>query len=192
MNNKQLMWARTFLIAYKYLGALCSAIDRLVDTTAENSFFASGIWSETNSIYNVSSRILALSRRKIDYINLKVIVDKVLKKMPKKQAKFLILKYIEQLSPNDIATIMRMSTRSYFRNAKTSLQQFADVLEKIDFKFDQLEKRYLDDEFVASIFEKVCTDAKNSKEDSKPIYNDTEFKKYLRVLKRCELVEVIV
>lgn len=192
MENKQLIWAKTFLVAYKYLGTLCSAIDRIIDATAENSFYCGSIWRESNSIYNVSNKILSLSERKIDYINLKVMVDKVLKKMSRKHAKILILRFIEQLSPDDIAGVIHMSTRSYFRLYKSSLESFAKTMKQLEFNFEDIEKRYLQDAFIESVYEQVGKNERVNIEEGEVLYNDTQFNKYLKTLNRGQLVEVII
>ncbi len=152
MKNNQLIWAKTLLNAYKYLGALCGAIDKLVDSTAKNSFFASGIWSEENSIVNVSKKIMYLTNKKVDYINLKVIVEKAISSMNKISAKIIVLKYIKGIDCETIAKLNNMSLRSCFRRAKNALSEFVLYMKKIGYTAEKIEINFCRDPFVQSVY----------------------------------------
>jgi len=164
MNNKQIIWARTLLNAHRYLGTLCNSIDKLVDITAKTSFYTGGIWSEENSIYNISQKIIKLSDRKVNYINLKVITEKVLEKMPKKLAKILILKFINRVDIPTIINLLNMSERTYYRRTNDAIKEFAKVLCEFGYNSEKLEIKYLDDKFIASVFEKQSREARITSE----------------------------
>ena len=75
MTTKQKNWGKTILSSYNYLQRLCSSIDKLIEDTAVNSYYSYSFIDSRNSITNISSKIINLSNRKIDYINLKILIE---------------------------------------------------------------------------------------------------------------------
>ena len=145
INNEQIIWAKTILVAYKHLGTLCSAIDKVVENTATNSFYSSGFDTSNNSTEKVTQKIIALSKQKIDYINLKVYVEKLLKAMPKHVSKLLILKFIKGVSAEDICDIFNMSNRTYYRKLNKAVEDFAEYMIKFNLTKQKLELFFIDD-----------------------------------------------
>ena len=128
MNTELTNWAKTVLFAYKYLGSVCRSIDKRIKTMAVNSFHIGGIWNEGNSVYRVSEKIMKLSDRKVDYINLKLTIEKSLGEMKKENAKLLILRDIKELSAQTVASLLNMSERTYFRKLNIALKEFARII----------------------------------------------------------------
>ena len=159
MKTKKLIWAKTILFAYKYLGSLCRSIDKTVKNIAVHSFYIGGYWSEGNSTQNISQKILELSNKKIDYINLKVMIEKTLQSMKKDNAKILILRNIKELSIQTIANLLNMSERTYYRKANCALNEFANIMEKVGCSVEKLEIGFWDDQFIKSIYK--ITDSEN-------------------------------
>ena len=192
MDNKQQVWAKTFLVAYKYLSTLCGAIDKLIDATASNSFYTCGSWSERNAIMTVSERIIKLSDKKVNYINLKVMVEKILGVMPKKYAKVLILKYIKGLEKNEISELMNMSLRSYYRRLKSAIECFALAMKSLGFCVEKLEIRYLDDAFISSVRESVVRETKFNGEENSSLEEEISIDRYVSMLNRGNLIKVVI
>ena len=164
MKNKQVVWAKTILIAYDELEQLCGAIDKLVDTIAGGSFYSCGPWIASNEVYNVSKKIINLSEKKVKYINLKVIVEKCMKMLNKKDAKVVVLRYVKKMEPAEIAGVLKISLRSYFRIAKSALEQLADAMETFGYNFAKMENEYLSDLFISSIYRSVFLDGRLNNE----------------------------
>ena len=82
MINNQKLWSKAILSSYNYLERLCNSIDKLVENMAVNSYFSTNLKYGANSVEDLSKKIINLSNRKIDYINLKVLTEQALKQMP--------------------------------------------------------------------------------------------------------------
>lgn len=156
MKTKRIEWAKTVLIAYKYLGSMCAAIDKIIKNLAISSHFAGGAYCEKSCCEVVSKKIIALTNKKIDYINLKVLTEKALENMNKKNAKLLILRTIKELNVSTIAEVMNMSERTYFRRISDAENEFCVALEKLGLNIYKLEIEYLADNFIKSIYKIVC------------------------------------
>lgn len=192
MNNKQQIWAKTILVAYKYLNTMCGAIDRLVETTAKNSFYVGGIWHNESSVLNISEKILKLADRKIDYINLKVLVEKILKAMPEKLAKVLILKYIKQIKTDDIIDVCNMSIRSYYRRQSKAIESFAEHMKRLGFYSEKIEETFLNDMFIRSIYEEVLSRYSSMLSNCDETFDNDKITDYIKKFETNNLVKVIV
>ena len=192
MENKQQIWAKTVLVAYKYLGAMCGAIDKLVESTAKHSYYTSGVWQEKNSIQSVSKKLIRLSDKKIDYINLKVMVDKVLGKIPKKFATLLILRYINRVPPEDIAELNGVSVRSYYRYITKAINEFAVQMKNIGYNYCTMEVRYLTDSFITSIYDAVLACKREYDIDEKEAFLMPSPCEMFSFLEKSDLVKVVI
>lgn len=181
-NNKQMIWAKTLLNAYKYLGTLCESIDKLINLTAKTSFYTGGRWIEENSILNISQKIIKLSDRKIDYINLKIIIEKALSKLQKKLAKLLILRYVNRINSETISKILKMSERTFYRKTVNAIEQFAHELYCLGYNSEKLEVLYLSDLFISSIYEKQEKELRLVSE-KEALSADEAFKSYVNFIK---------
>ena len=155
MIKNQIVWAKTLLAAYKYLGTMCNAIDRAVEKLAQNSFYSCGVWREENSITNISKKIISLSNKKVDYINLKVVVEKAVKLLSEKGAKILILKFIQGLDNKTIIQTLNMADRTYYRKLNSAAQEFASKMTAIGYGVEKLDLIYGSDRFIKSIYDTI-------------------------------------
>lgn len=159
MKKNQLTWAKTIIIAYKYLGVLCKCIDKIINSTATNSVYYGGSWDDKYSVYNVANKMLKLKNKKIDYINLKVIVEKILSNLSKRSSKLLILRYVKELHINTICELLNISERSFYRYINKAVNEFSEEMDKLGYNYQKLEIMFFPDEFIKSIF--ALADDKN-------------------------------
>ncbi len=158
MNKEQTNWAKTTILSYKHLGVICDAIDKLVETIATKSFYTSTKFLEINSIHSVSKRIIALTDKKIDYINLKVLIEKIFTKLKPNRAKVLVLKYIHNISVEKIQEVLNISYRSCYRALKMGIEDFASLMIKFGYTNEKMEVLFNGDEFLNSIYKSITTE----------------------------------
>ena len=158
MNKEQINWAKTAILSYKHLGVICDAIDRLVETIATKSFYTSTKLLEINSIHSVSKKIIKLTDKKIDYINLKVLVEKIFTKLKPNRAKILVLKYIHNLPIEKIQEVLNISYRSCYRTLKLGIEDFASLMLDFGYTQEKMEILFIGDEFLNSIYKGLSTE----------------------------------
>lgn len=158
MNEEQINWAKTTILSYKHLGTICGAIDKLVETVATRSFYSSTRLMEYNSIHNVSRKIIELTDKKIDYINLKVLIEKIITKLKPNRAKVLILKYVNGLSIEQMEKVLNISNRSCYRTLNLALEDFAVNMLKFGYTSEKMEILFSNDEFLSSIYKSITTE----------------------------------
>lgn len=173
MKKNEEVWARTMLIAYKYLESIINAIDKTFDKTVKASFYMGGSFNDRYNTEAISQRLINLSNKKVDYINIKVLVEKVLSKMDKKYAKALILRYIKEINLTTICNLLNISERTFFRRLNMALKSFGNCLNELGYNYEKLEVTYLTDSFIKSIYNL------NEDKSSKTLRNDEIVSKYL-------------
>ncbi|MBQ7885027.1 MAG: hypothetical protein IJ318_02915 [Clostridia bacterium] len=182
MTTNQKLWSKTVLSSYNYLKRLCDSIDKLIENTAVNSYYSFSYKNGENSIANISKKIINLSNRKIDYINLKVLTEKALKDMPKEQAKLLVLKFIHKIPIQTICNLSNISKRSAYRKLEQAIMAFMLVLSRYGYSAEKFELDYSGDPFVSSIYKLIKRSNFVLEEKAEVITNDSVFNKYINEL----------
>lgn len=152
MNNN---WAKTLLTVYRYLGRVTKSFDRLVNSTANNSMCVSIDGFSYTNVWNVTSRILELTERKITLINLKVIIEKVLKSMDRESARILIMKFIDGKTSEETSKHFGICSRTYFRKCNIALDSFTKALNRLGYDSDNLCKMLQSEKWIISVFDKL-------------------------------------
>lgn len=187
MTTNQKLWSKTILSSYNYLEKLCDSIDKLIQDTAVNSYYSYGFKNGENSITKVSNKIINLSNRKIDYINLKVITDKALKDMSEKQSKLLILKFIHKFNIDKVCELLKMSKRTAYRRIEQALIEFMEMLEVYGYTPEKCEVVYSNDPFIKSILKLVERNNFLIEEKANVITNESVFNRYINELMACRI-----
>ena len=115
------IWCKTFLNIYRSLEKITVAIDKIVLTTGLNM---------SADVYFTANKIIELTNRKITLINLKLLIEKQLSELPSSYAKLLILKYVDRVRGEDIASVFNISSRTYFRRHNAALKSFELCLKR--------------------------------------------------------------
>lgn len=182
MTTNQKLWSKTILSSYNYLEKLCESLDNLMKNTAVNSYYSYGFKNGENSVTKISNRIINLSNRKIDYINLKVLTDKALKSMPEKQTKLLIFKFIHKMQIEKVCELLKMNKRTAYRRIEKALIEFMNNLEVLGYTPEKLEVVYSSDPFIKSVLMLVERNNFLIEEKANVISNESVFNKYINEL----------
>lgn len=143
-------WSKTILSVYKYLEALSNSIDDLVVKKSINSALYSN--GRFDTAYETANKIMRLTDRKINLINLKVLIEDVLSVLPSKYRKILILKYVDGVKGDDIALLMRVSNRTYFRFKNNAIEHFSKVLVSKGYNKQKLEEMFCGENWLNNLY----------------------------------------
>lgn len=183
MNKKDDVWAKTMLIAYRYLAPISKAIDKVFNKTVKASFNMSGMYGDRYSAENISNRLIKMTNKKVDYINLKVIIENALSKLKPQCSKLLILRYIKELNVTTICNLLNICERTLFRRLNKALAQFRECVKEIGYTTEKLEVVYLNDSFIKSIYD--LTKNNNTSALRSEDLIDGQFYKYIYNLSVC-------
>lgn len=160
MNDN--VWSKTILSVYPYLERICGAIDKMVETKAMASFYVTSQSFASSSILNVADKLIELGERKKTLINLKVLVDKALKKSEPLYAQLLIEKYIDRDNPNDIAERHSLPMRSYFRKLSSAESNFTWQMSRLGYSEQKLDEMLKNEKWIGQVY------SRNLEKESKP------------------------
>lgn len=153
MNFK--VWCKSFLCIYHIIPNIISSIDKLILLRSSNSsYFGDGAKSST---LNQIEKILDLSQKKINLINLKVLTDEALLDMKPESSKLLVVRYINNINCKTAIELSKLSRRTYFRCLNKALAEFEKVLYKKVLNNSSVYKSFLEEKFLEDIFERINT-----------------------------------
>ena len=145
-------WSKTILSIYKYLEALSNSIDDLVLKKSINSAFYNN--GRFNNCYDCANKIMQLTERKINLINIKILVDNTFSKMPLKYRQILALAYVDNVKSEKIAEIMHISLRTFFRKKNDALNSFAKNLVLQGYTNEKLESMFYGEHWLKNLYDK--------------------------------------
>lgn len=149
MEQSQKNWSKTLLSSYSYLETICGAIDKTVLNFSINSAMSS-------DAEFVANKIIALTERKKFLINIKVLVDKILRNMDDKLARILVLKFIDGMKSDIASKLMKVSIRTYFRRINIAIDRFAMELKRFGYTDDVLYNLIKDENWIVQIYDAFC------------------------------------
>lgn len=157
MKIEEKNWSKALLISYGHLETICGAIDKTVLNCGLSS---ANTYCDTEYVAN---KMINLIERKKFLINLKLIVDKVFSNMKNKYARVLMLKYIDCVDSKLASKVMKISTRTFFRQINAGLQNFWESLSKIGFGLEKIKKLLKNEQWILEIYNSLID--KNIKEE---------------------------
>jgi len=145
-------WSKTILSIYKYLETLSNSIDDLVLKKSINSAFYNN--GRFNNCYDCANKIMQLTDRKINLINIKVMVDNTLSRMPLKYRQVLALAFIDNIKSEKIAELMGISLRTFFRRKNDAISSFAKNLSLQGYTSQKLESMFYGEHWIKNLYDK--------------------------------------
>lgn len=170
------VWAKTILTVQKYLERVTYAIDSMIYKEALGSAYVSSKNLTKQSALSVSESIINLSDRKVNLINLNVICVKALKGIDRISAKLLILKHIENRTSSEIAQILDISDRTYFRKLNKAYDNIGTWLEDNGFNSEYFHKNFGNEGWIMEAYYQNSKEFfENSKQNKNIVCFDGDF-----------------
>ncbi len=149
---KNCLWTKTLLTVYRYLERIAGAIDKIILQSGLNSGFVSGQNYYSNNIFAVSQKIIDLSERKVTLINLKLLIESVLKDINQVDAEILIEKYFDGCKTKDLVDIHGISMRTVFRKLDGAANAFSSCLKMKGYSDAKLSKMLEKEGWIKNVY----------------------------------------
>ena len=114
---------------------------------------ALGFGGGKNSL-ELFNNLIDLSQRKINLINLKIRIENALSSLKEKQAKVLILKYVDGLTFKQIASLTGQSLRNCFRICEQGIESFSKLIKLEGLTEEKIENTYADEKWIFQIYDR--------------------------------------
>ena len=154
MDSKNIV--KTTFIIYRFLDKLTRSIDRKIMSRAVNSFYVSEKLLQ-NGVWEVSEDIIDLMDKKVEFINLKLLVEKSLTLLPRNLSRLLIMKYIDGVSNEFISQRLGLTNRTFFRQVSQALAWASKAMKHLGFEEDRLMDIFQKDKWVMGVLTSVSS-----------------------------------
>lgn len=141
------VWSKTILKVYKVLPQIVQSLDECNMATALSAF-------RMDTMRAVES-IQKNNNRKLNLINLKVVVDKAMSAVRPKHRQILYYRFIKRQNFQQISDMLDVCLRTIFRRYACALEELENVLIDLGYNEKWLEKNFYSDVFVGNMYEKV-------------------------------------
>ncbi len=148
------VWAKTMLTVQRYLEKVTKALDHVIYKKAIASMFVNSKNIHEYNGESVSKFIINVMDSKINLINLNTICINGLKKIDKTCAKILILKHVDGKTSAEIAKLLGLSDRTYFRRLNKAYDEFEKYLKNNNFTEEYFMKKYSSEGWIMEVYEK--------------------------------------
>lgn len=173
-------WGKTMVMIQKYLERVTKAIDSLVYKRAMTSVFVNSKNLTEQSAYAVTNNLIELSERKIRLINLHTICSNALKGIDKNSAKLLILKFVDGLPSVEIASLLELSDRTYYRKLNEAYGSLENWLKRNNFTEEYFRTNFKNEGWIMDVFYKNMAE----KEKKEGFVNDDFFNSVIKNLNK--------
>lgn len=143
-------FSKTLLNIYNSLDAVCERIDKMVDNKAMAGALG---FNENRNPLELFNNLIDLSQRKINLINLKIRIEQALSKLKEKQAKVLILKFVDGLTFKQIANLTGQSLRNCFRLCDMGVENFGKIIKTDGLSEEKIENSYAGEKWIFQIYD---------------------------------------
>ena len=149
------LWSKTLLKSYGMLEKISGALDRTFNKIAFTSRNTCTNDTLLSSTYQISDKLLSLLDRKANLINTKVLIDEVLDVMDEQNSKILILKYMNNLTNDEITRVMNISIRTVLRRSIKAIEEFSAELVSRGYNDAIFKSMYKDETWIFDIYRDV-------------------------------------
>lgn len=148
-------WSKSALSIYHYLETMSKTIDKIVLDTGKSS--NNKELSNYQTTYCQTGKIIKLTDRKRKLINLKIIVEDGLARIPKESRRILTLFYIDGIKSNMIAQLLGISIRTFFRQKLKALEDFSQKLLDMGYDEEFFKEDYLCERWFEVVYNDMVT-----------------------------------
>lgn len=157
------IWSKTILSVYRYLENISNAIDNLVRKKCiYSSFYNCG--RNTNT-YDYTNKILELTERKVQLINLKVITEDILMELKPVERKILTLYYVDGIKNKELAELLGMSIRTLFRKKMLAINSFDKILKLKGYTDAKLSNMFSGEKWLNNIYVRTLNSELNNNQE---------------------------
>ena len=175
------IWARTILTVQRHIAKVVRALDEIIYKRALSSIYVTTKNLTEQSSEAVSNFIINVSETKVNLINLNTICIDGLKAIDKLCSKILILKHIDGRTSLEIANLLDISERTYYRRLNKAYELFADYLQENGFCEQYFMDKFVNEGWIMEVYYS-CKNFFSGKENGE-IFNEINFNFLKSVIK---------
>ena len=154
--SKDLVWSKTLLTSYRYLERISEAVDKIVKRTAMSGAHVTMQNYYYSNVFSISEKIINLSERKVTLINLKLLIEDILKSMNASDARILIARHIDGTKRRVLAEKQGVSIRTVFRQIEKAEKAFNKHLLYKGYDDEKLKNWLASEKWILGIYDRLA------------------------------------
>ncbi len=148
IDDMKTCYAKTVLYVYSRIEGILDSIDQVVEDRALSAF------GDFSPCLEQAEKIIALTEQKDVLIDLKLLVDKIIKKFSDYERDCLDYKYFK-LKPKTFYENFDFTSRMYFRAQEKLVKKFSKEIEESGLDDKAFEEKYLKIPFLMRLYKSV-------------------------------------
>lgn len=149
------LWSKTLLRSYGMLDKAIGSIDKTFERIVSSSRCASSYDTLFNGTELIADKLLNLIQKKKILVKTQDLVNDILNNMDEYHAKLLVLKYIKNISNEELSAIFEKSVRTVLRHSLIALDEFGTALELSGMTPTDFMDAYLEQKWILEIYKKI-------------------------------------
>lgn len=170
-EQEQKFWIKTLLATHSKIPEIIKAVDKIIELQATSISFMSDIYNREKSTLNQVEKVIDLSERKNNLLNIYIMSKKLTKNLSFTDADFIEKKFVYNWTSEDLAKEFNVSVRTVFRKIDKLISEIYETTKRNNwslrfFKSQVKNERWLQEKFVKQVSEyyKLSNHNKSSSE----------------------------
>lgn len=170
-EQEQKFWIKTLLTTHSKIPEIIKAVDKIIELQATSVSFMSDIYNREKSTLNQVEKVIDLSERKNNLLNIYIMSKKLTKNLSFSDADFIEKKFVYNWTSEDLAKEFNISVRTVFRKIDKLISEIYETTKRNNwslrfFKSQVKNERWLHEKFIKQVSEyfKLSNHNKSSSE----------------------------
>lgn len=155
---KMKFWIKTLLSSFSTLPEIIKTVDKIIELQASSMSFCSDIYNREGSSYCQLEKVIDMSERKNNLVNLYVLIKELYRSLDIENAEIIEKKYLYGYSCEDIAKELGVSTRTIYRRIDKIVDQIYDTCKMRNWSLAFIESQLKDEGWIKERFIKIVTE----------------------------------
>ncbi len=168
------LWSKTLLKSYGMLDKAIGSIDRAFDKIINSSYCASSYDTLFNNTKMIADKLLSLIEKKKVLVRTQKLVDDILAQIDKYYAKLLVLKYINNISNEQLSHLLNISIRTILRHSQVAINEFSKAIEMRGLKQIDFFEAFLEQKWIFEIYKRTEKEDVTFAERTEKFYNKSK------------------
>lgn len=160
LTNKQKIrfWIKTLFSSYSIIPEIIKTVDKIIELQASSVSFVNDIYNTEKSAYSQLEKVIDLSERKNNLINIYLMVKELYKMLDDQSVELVEKKFLYNYSTEDLARETGLSARTIYRKFDRIMDDVYEICKKRNWTLAFIESQLKHEGWLKERYLKVVTD----------------------------------
>ena len=157
-EQKFKFWIKTLFSSFSTLPEIIKTVDKIIELQASSTSFVSDIYNAEKSAYKQVEKVINLSERKNNLLNIYIMVKELYKRLDGESVEIIEKKYLYNYSIDEVARDMGFSSRTIYRKIDKIVDSVYDQCRQKNWSLEFIESQLKDEDWIKDRFFKIATE----------------------------------